>query len=144
MRLCPKAASFYENYYDYQKEPRTSYQCLFKFFFNDPYHLNILDALIQRDFCAIPKFAIDNLCKPFQDGTIISFSISFWNLKILDKKEEIFKSLSASRTKKILLSWVFKMIWLIIASFWDFLAYIFLHLQMKPQYVSHRHSQFEQ
>ena len=47
------------------------------FFFNDPYHLNILDALIQRGFCAIPKFAIDNLCKPFQDGTIISFSISF-------------------------------------------------------------------
>ena len=106
--LFPNPVSFYGNYYEKQKWPRTSYQYLFKMpnMFRSSFSLvihdmSILDTLIQRDCWVIPKIATDKLWKPFHDA-IISFSTSCSNVETLDKKEELFKNVNTSKT-----NWVF-------------------------------------
>ena len=92
---------FYGYCYEKWKEIGPSYQPLFRlpnmfrsFFYFVIDQLTIFYALIQRGFGVFPKITVINLCKPFNDVIIISFSTFSWNHNTLDKKKKNFKKLS--------------------------------------------------
>ena len=57
------------------------------------------DALIERSSEVIQKISIGDLHKLINNVIIIPFSTSSWNLKTLDKKEEIYRNVNILRSK---------------------------------------------